>query len=86
MRVNPSLTINAGLRWDYWSPITELYGRLVNLDVAPGFADAAPVVANSSRRPVDGRLNIPIRWFIPISTNLSRASASRGVLCRHRRW
>jgi hypothetical protein len=47
LRVNPSLSLNLGLRWDYWAPITELYGRLVNLDVAPGFTAAAPVVANS---------------------------------------
>ena len=45
-RVNAGLTINAGVRWDYGSPITEKYGRLVNLDVVPGFAAEAPVVAN----------------------------------------
>jgi hypothetical protein len=45
-RINPSLTLNIGLRWEYWSPITELYGRLVNLDIAPGFTAIAPVVAN----------------------------------------
>src|SRR5262249_38064548 len=44
-RVNPGLTLNAGVRWEYWSPITEKYGRLVNLDVAPGFTAVAPVVA-----------------------------------------
>jgi len=44
-RVSPGLTINAGVRWEYGSPITELYGRLVNLDIAPGFAAVAPVVA-----------------------------------------
>jgi hypothetical protein len=38
--------LNAGVRWEYGAPITELYGRLVNLDVAPGFAAVAPVVAN----------------------------------------
>lgn len=31
-RVNPGLTINAGLRWEYWSPMNEKYGRLVNFD------------------------------------------------------
>ncbi len=45
-RINPGLTLNAGMRWEYGSPITELYGRLVNLDIAPGFAAAAPVLAN----------------------------------------
>jgi len=42
-RVGPGLTINAGARWEYNSPIVEKYGRLVNLDVAPGFAAEAPV-------------------------------------------
>ncbi len=54
VRINPSLSINAGLRWDYWAPITELYGRLVNLDVTPGFTNAAPVVANSPVGPLTG--------------------------------
>ena len=44
-RVRPELTINAGIRWDYGAPLTELFGRLVNLDVAPpGFAAVAPVL------------------------------------------
>jgi trimeric autotransporter adhesin len=43
-RASPGVTISAGLRWEYWSPISELYGRLVNLDVAPGFTAVAPVV------------------------------------------
>jgi hypothetical protein len=45
-RVGRGLSINAGARWEYNSPITELYGRLVNLDIAPGYAAVAPVVAN----------------------------------------
>jgi trimeric autotransporter adhesin len=48
-RVNPGLTINAGVRWEYWSPVTEKYGRLVNLDVAPGFTAATPVVARDNQ-------------------------------------
>ena len=42
-RVLPILTINVGLRWDYEAPITEQFGRLVNLDVASGFSAVAPV-------------------------------------------
>ena len=45
-RVSPGLTLNIGARWEYWQPITELYGRLVNLDIAPGYTAVAPVVAN----------------------------------------
>jgi len=42
-RVLPILSINAGLRWDYAAPITELSGDLVNLDVASGFTAENPV-------------------------------------------
>ena len=37
-RLSQKFSINFGLRWDYGTPITELYNRLVNLDVAPGYA------------------------------------------------
>jgi hypothetical protein len=46
-RVLPVLTINAGMRWDYSAPITELFGNLVNLDVANGFTAVAPVVGSN---------------------------------------
>src|ERR1017187_294201 len=46
-RVTPQLSVHMGLRWEYGSPITELFGRLVNLDVAPGFSAVAPVIANN---------------------------------------
>jgi hypothetical protein len=42
-RILSILTINAGVRWEYGAPITELHGRLVNLDLTPGFAAGAPV-------------------------------------------
>jgi hypothetical protein len=54
-RVSPQLTVNAGVRWEYGAPITELYGRLVNLDIASGFAAAAPVVASNPVGPLTGR-------------------------------
>ena len=54
-RVGPELTINAGVRWEYSAPITELFGRLVNLDIAPGFSASAPVVANNPVGPLTGR-------------------------------
>jgi len=46
-RIGPGLTVNAGMRWEYWTPITEKYGRLVNLDITPGYAAVSPVVANN---------------------------------------
>ena len=47
--------MNAGARWEYGSPITELYGRLVNLDLAPGFTAEAPVVANKPVGTITGQ-------------------------------
>jgi len=54
-RIGPSLTVNAGMRWEYGSPITEKYGRLVNLDIAPGFSAATPVVANNPMGALTGQ-------------------------------
>jgi hypothetical protein len=46
-RLRPELSINAGLRWDYGAPLSELFGRLVNLDVTSGFGAVAPVLGSS---------------------------------------
>jgi hypothetical protein len=42
-RIHPRFTINMGLRWDYTTPATELYGRMVNLAIAPDFTGITPV-------------------------------------------
>ena len=47
-RLRGTLTINAGVRYEYMSPYTEANGRLVDLDVAPGFTAAVPVVAGGT--------------------------------------
>ena len=53
-RVNPTLTINAGLRYEYGGPVTEIEDRLVNLDVAPGFTAVAPVLASAPKGSLTG--------------------------------
>jgi hypothetical protein len=53
-RVSPSLTITAGVRWEYEAPVTERSGDLVNLDIAPGFTAARPVLATDPTGPVTG--------------------------------
>ena len=57
-RLRPELTLNTGVRWDYGAPISELYGRLVNLDIAQNFSAVAPVLGNSPKGPLTG-LNYP---------------------------
>jgi hypothetical protein len=46
-RINSRLSINAGLRWDFQSPVTELYNRLVNVNTGTAFTMAAPVCATA---------------------------------------
>lgn len=54
LRLSPALTVNVGVRWEYESPMTEAFGRLVNLDVAPGFTSVSPVVAANPVGPLSG--------------------------------
>ncbi|MGA9980858.1 MAG: TonB-dependent receptor, partial [Candidatus Sulfotelmatobacter sp.] len=53
-RILSTLTINAGLRWEYGAPITEIHGRLVNLDIAPNFTAVAPVLGTDPVGPLTG--------------------------------
>jgi outer membrane receptor protein involved in Fe transport len=54
-RLKPQFSLNLGVRWEYGTPITELFDRLVNLDVAPGFAAVAPVPGSNPVGPLTGR-------------------------------
>ncbi|HEV2498799.1 MAG TPA: hypothetical protein VGY31_04370, partial [Terriglobia bacterium] len=46
IQVNPRLTVNLGLRWDYQSPITEKYGQAYAMDLSNGDL----ILANSSSK------------------------------------
>jgi hypothetical protein len=47
-RISTRFTLIAGIRWDYTSPMNELYNRLVNLAIAPGFTSVTAVEAGQS--------------------------------------
>ena len=53
-RVSPTLTLNLGLRWEYFAPYTELRGHLANLDVQPGFTGVAVVTPGDPGGPYGG--------------------------------
>jgi trimeric autotransporter adhesin len=54
-RIASGLTITGGVRWEYGSPITELQGRLVNLDIASGYSAVAPVEGYDTLGPLTGQ-------------------------------
>ncbi len=47
-RVKPGLTLNFGLRYEYFSPYVEKNNRLVNLDHNADFTEVAPVLPNAT--------------------------------------
>jgi hypothetical protein len=53
-RILPVLTINAGARWEYSAPMTELHNRLVNLDLNSGFTAGLPVLGSDPVGSVTG--------------------------------
>jgi hypothetical protein len=47
-RVRDTITVNAGLRYEYFSPLSEANNHLETLDAATGFTAAAPVAAGGT--------------------------------------
>ena len=47
-RASAKVTVNAGLRYEYFSPVSEADNRLATLDVAPDFTAAVPVIAGNA--------------------------------------
>ncbi len=45
-KIRPNLTLIGGVRYEYFAPVTEKYGRMANLDIAPGFTNVAVVTPN----------------------------------------
>ena len=54
-RWRPNLTINAGLRYEYYSPFSEAANQLSGLDASPAFTAAVPVTAGGTS-PFSGAL------------------------------
>lgn len=69
-RLNPGLSLSLGARWEYSGPAVERFGRLVNLDIDPGFRAAAPVVASAPTGPLTGQ-ELPASLIRPDRNNLA---------------
>ncbi len=71
-RLRPNLTLNLGLRYEYFSPLAEKYGHIANLDIAPGFT-AAAVVTPGQAPAYSGSL--PATLLRPDKNNLAPRGA-----------
>lgn len=69
-----NFTVNAGLRWEFETPINELRGRLVNLRISPDFGHINPVVGNGLIHADAGRIQprIGFAWRPGISRMVVR--------------
>jgi hypothetical protein len=67
-RLTQKFSLNFGIRWDYATPIAELFDRLANLDVAPGYAAIAQVLPGQTG-PYSGAL--PASLVRPDKNNIS---------------
>jgi hypothetical protein len=67
-KLGPSLTLNVGVRYEYFSPFYEKYGRIANLDIAPNFSAVALVTPGISG-PYSGRF--PMGLINPDYSNFS---------------
>jgi hypothetical protein len=67
-RARSNVTLSVGLRYEYYSPLSEKYGHLANLDLAPGFT-AAAVVTSGQTGPFSGAL--PASLLRPDRNNLA---------------
>jgi hypothetical protein len=50
-RITSRFSLNFGIRWDYATPVTELYDRMVNLLIAPGYTAAVAVQPGYAQLP-----------------------------------
>ncbi len=47
-KLQPTLTMVLGVRYEQFMPLAEKYGRMANLDIAPGYSNVAVVLPNQS--------------------------------------
>jgi len=67
-KVRANLSLNLGVRYEYFAPLTEKYNRMANLDIAPGFTGVA-VVTPDATGPYSGRF--PAGLINPDKNNVS---------------
>lgn len=91
-KLHPRFTLVAGIRYEYFSPFSEKYGQMANLDVAPNFTGVSVVTPTQaglytgsfSSGLIDPDLNnwaprVGIAWNIPGSKTSTLLRAGYGI-------
>src|SRR5204863_8755083 len=50
-RISQKFSLNFGFRWDYGTTVSELYNRMANLAIAPGFSAITTALAGQAGTP-----------------------------------
>jgi len=66
-RIKSNLSVNVGLRWDFQAPVNELYHRLVNLNIGPGFTSESAVCATAPPSTAASQCNLASQAGYPSS-------------------
>ena len=74
--IRKNLTLNLGVRYDYAAPFSEKYGRMVNLDIAPGFASVTPVISGGTG-PYTGKFSSAL-----VNSDFNKFSPRLGIAYR----
>ncbi|HEY2382763.1 MAG TPA: carboxypeptidase regulatory-like domain-containing protein [Terriglobia bacterium] len=79
-RINGALTLMLGARWEYETPISEKYNRLVNLSIGPNFTTIAPAIGNDliNKDPMDILPRFAFAWR-PIAASSVIVRGSYGI-------
>lgn len=54
-RINSTISVDAGVRWEHAQPFTELKNRIANLDISPGFGAAASIAGTDPTGAITGQ-------------------------------
>jgi hypothetical protein len=86
-KVRTNLTLILGARYEYFGPFSEKYGRIANLDIAPGFTAVSVVTPGVNGFP-SGLINpdyrnfsprIGIAWKVPFIHRSTTVRAGYGI-------
>lgn len=80
-RVKAGFTLNLGIRYEYFSPFTELYGHIANLDFNPSTLSVTPVTPGAAGFP-SSLVNPDANNFSPRLGFAFRPSQKRNLILR----